>query len=98
MCIIFVYPQALPGAFVSFEESVYKFLIEVDHLIFKFRSIVPDYDSMQIVVADIQHEIDISVVKMDLFEPILVNHTVWLYNTIDFNRIPGIGILYILEK
>ena len=77
---------------------MYKFLIEVDHLIFKFRSIVPDYDSMQVVIADIQHEIDISVVKMDLFEPILVNHTVWLYNTIDFNRIPGIGILYILEK
>lgn len=98
MCIIFVYPQALLGAFVSFEESVYKFLIEVVHLIFKFGPVMSDYDSMQVVIADIQHEIDVSFVKMDLFEPILVNHTVWLYNTIDFNRIPGIGILYILEK
>lgn len=77
---------------------MYKFLIEVDHLIFKFRSIVPDYDSMQVVVADIQHEIDISVVKMELFEPILVNQVVWLCDSIDLNRVPGLGILGVLEK
>ncbi len=41
--------------FSDCKESVYKFLIEVDHLIFKFGAVMADYDSMQVVVADIAY-------------------------------------------